>query len=289
MTPRVSPEDLCGRENSFTLSDTMQPESQGTRPARPDAGGKKEPRRGIMLGRLSIVAALMLAAAGGREARADAGPAISRLQWPGGWPTAAWQFQADLAGEAEPAAEALRDDHTLYVTGMIGSSFATAEGGAVGGRLFTGEAALGVAVPRPAGAVRLEFEGRQRAALSGGRPPAGGAGEPEAATIDGEWTTLGNVWRDLAIGERAGVYAGGGVGIGGYRQEFPAAAGEAGGRVTDFAWQVGGGATYAVAERVTFDAGYRLYGVGAGRGVEPAGEVVFAVRIADPLRGWLRR
>jgi len=246
-----------------------------------------------MLGRWFTVAALAVAAAGGGDARADAGATIDGLEWPAGWPSSARQFQADPRGEADPAGEADRAHRTPYVTGMIGSSYATAEGGSVGGRLFTGEAAVGVAVPRPGGAVRLEFEARQRAALSGRRSPAGGAGEPVAATIDGEWTTLGNVWRDLAIGERAGVYAGGGVGIGGYRHEFPAGTGEAGGRVTDFAWQVGGGATYAVAERVTFDAGYRLYGVGAGRGAglgaEPAGEIVFAVRIADPLRGWLRR
>jgi hypothetical protein len=242
-----------------------------------------------MLGRLFIVTALAIAAAGGRESRAEAARSILALEWPGGWPSVARQFQADVPGDDGPAAEADREDRTLYVTGMIGSSFATAEGGSLGGRLFTGEAALGVAVPRPAGAVRLEFEGRRRAALSGRRPLPGSDGEPVAATIDGEWTTLANVWRDVAIGEQAGLYAGGGVGIGGYRQEFAAGTGETGGRVTDFAWQVGGGATYAVAERVTFDAGYRLYGVGAGRGPEPAGEIVFAVRIADPLRGWLRR
>jgi outer membrane immunogenic protein len=242
-----------------------------------------------MFGRFFTVAALALAVTEGTAAWADAGQTIGRLAWPGGWPSAARHFQADDQGDVGSAAAADPDDRTLYVTGMIGSSFAAAEGGSLGGRLFTGEAALGVAVPRPAGAVRLEFEGRQRAALSGRWSLSGDDGEPVAASIDGEWTTLGNVWRDVAVGERAGLYAGGGVGIGGYRQAFPSAADETGGRVTDFAWQVGGGATYAVAERVTFDAGYRLYGVGAGRGVEPAGEIVFAVRIADPLRGWLRR
>ena len=117
-----------------------------------------------MFGRFFTVAALALAVTEGTAAWADAGQTIGRLAWPGGWPSAARHFQADDQGDVGSAAAADPDDRTLYVTGMIGSSFAAAEGGSLGGRLFTGEAALGVAVPRPAGAVRLEFEGRQHVA-----------------------------------------------------------------------------------------------------------------------------
>ena len=251
-------------------------------------------------GRWIIVAGLVAVAAAmpQRLVRADAA-AMQIIAWPGGWPFAAEATTETSADDTQAPA----DNRTLYVTGMVGSSFATDAGStSLGGRLFTGEAAFGVSVPRPAGAVRLELEGRQRAALSGTRSRTDAGGEPVGTSIDGEWTTLANIWRDVAVTDHLGVYAGGGIGIGGYRQEIttastpgsePAIAEPSGsGRVTDFSWQVGGGATYAVTDRLTFDAGYRLYGVGVGSGSasgQPAGEVLFAVRIADPFRGWLRR
>ncbi len=198
-------------------------------------------------------------------------------------------FASDEDRSASDADDNARDERMPYVAGIVGASFAS-DGGSFGSdRLLAGDAAIGVSVPRPLGAVRLEVEGRQRTALSGTRPVARGDGEPAAATIDGEWTTLANVWRDVAVGEHAAVYAGAGAGVGGYRETMASDAAEASSRVADVAWQVGGGATYNVTDRVTLDAGYRYYGVGTNRSVEPAGEVVFAVRITDPFRGWLRR
>jgi len=241
----------------------------------------------MTLGHHMFVMVLLAAAGGAGTAWADAGEPLRLLAFPGSWPFAA----DERTDDDEP------DDRTLYVTGMVGSSFATDAGtGSLGGRLFTGEAALGVSVPRAGGAVRLELEGRQRAARSGERSVAGADGEPVTTAITGEWTTLANVWRDVALTEHLGLYAGGGIGIGGERRDVtgpaaPAAAGQPSGpgRVTDFAWQAGAGGTYAVTDRVTFDAGYRFYAVGTGPAGQPAGEVLFAVRIADPLRGWLRR
>lgn len=195
-------------------------------------------------------------------------------------------------GADDHAPEPADDDRVPYVAGIVGSSFAMGDGETGAARLLAGDAAIGVSIPRPLGAVRLELEGRQRTALSGTRPMAHGEGGPSAVNIDGEWTTLANAWRDVAVGEHAAVYAGAGAGVGGYRETTASGGAEASSRVTDLAWQVGGGATYAVTDRVTLDAGYRYYGIGPGgsdRARDPAGEVVFAVRIADPFRGWLRR
>ncbi|MFM8414784.1 MAG: outer membrane protein [Planctomycetota bacterium] len=158
---------------------------------------------------------------------------------------------------------------------------------------MTGEGAIGVSVPRPLGAVRLEVEGRQRAALSGTQPRPVAAGARGAVAIAGEWTTMANVWRDVEVADHLSLYAGGGLGVGGYAHDADATGPEKARRVTAFGWQAGGGAAYAVTDRLTLDVGARLYGLGTGgnasTAVPPAAEMLFAVRIADPFRGWLRR
>ena len=202
-------------------------------------------------------------------------------------PLLAWQPPATGdASEVDDASEA--DERTPYVAGIVGASFDAST--SIGyGALPMGDAAIGVSIPRPAGAVRLELEGRQRNSLSGQQVTRTADHESVPTTIDGEWTTMANVWRDVSVGDHASIYAGAGAGVGGYRETTLSDKDAAGARVTDVAWQVGGGATYAVTDRVTLDAGYRYYGVGTDRHVEPSGEVVFAVRIMDPFRGWMRR
>jgi len=199
-----------------------------------------------------------------------------------------------LAEEPSAAEASTADVRTPYVAGIIGSSFAAAGGdaGGVGGTLLTGEGALGVSVPRPLGAVRFEIEGRQRAALSGTRlgPPT--AGEP-AATVGGEWTTMANVWRDVSLADHLSLYAGGGAGVGGYSHDADGEGPAAASHVAAFGWQAGGGVAYAVTDRLTLDVGCRVYGLEAGAGQPaagaPAAEMLFAVRVSDPFRGWLRR
>jgi opacity protein-like surface antigen len=104
---------------------------------------------------------------------------------------------------------------------------------------------------------------------------------------------MANVWRDMDVAEHLSVYAGGGLGVGGYAHDADAAGPDAASRVTAFGWQAGGGVAYAVTDRLTLDVGGRFYGLEAGDGQPsagpPAAEMLFAVRIADPLRGWLRR
>lgn len=153
-----------------------------------------------------------------------------------------------------------------YVTGLVASSVSGPGAAAgIGGNPFGGDGACGVAVPQPAGDVRLELEAR-------------------LPRDDGSWSTMANAWRDVRIGDRLGVYGGGGLGMGAAAAN---PAGPAGGAA--LAWQAGAGTTYALTPRVTFDVGYRFHGLEApGVGAGGAGEVVMAVRVFEPLRGWLR-
>jgi opacity protein-like surface antigen len=219
---------------------------------------------------------------------ADPGGIAKALQ-PFGW----LDRGPPLAGEDDDGEQPAGDARTPYVAGMIGSSFAGGEAGGFSGTLLTGEGALGVSVPRQLGAVRFEVEGRQRAALSGPRRESNAVDATAVAEIGGEWTTMANVWRDLEVAEHLSVYAGGGLGVGGYAHDADAAGPDTARRVTAFGWQAGGGVAYAVTDRLTLDVGGRFYGLEAGAGQPsagpPAAEMLFAVRIADPFRGWLRR
>jgi opacity protein-like surface antigen len=171
-------------------------------------------------------------------------------------------------------------DARLYVTGMVATSGPVASGsvaepgqspltpGVVGGGAG-GEMAVGMALPRPAGWLRLELEGR-------GGPAA--ASSAAAETRPRPWSSMVNAWRDVGITERFGAYAGGGIGAG-------AAGAESTGSM---AWQAGAGVTYAATERVTIDLGYRQRSIGPSLGGVGDGEVMVAVRMFDPLRGWLR-
>lgn len=225
------------------------------------------------------------------------------------------------------AAELAAAERRPYVTGMIGSSLATTEatqggdtaggpppGGGFTSSLLHGEGAIGVAIARPAGGLRVEFEGRRRATpnlseeLWTSRPAA----DVFRAAVGNEWSTMANAWRDLQFTDQFGGYLGGGLGIGGCTYAFVdgrtvggAAKPVAGSvQMSGFAWQLGGGITYALTDRITCDVGYRFHTLeptGAGRHLPAeaaaaggssfrlsAGEIVFAVRIYEPFQGWLR-
>jgi opacity protein-like surface antigen len=221
-----------------------------------------------------------------------------------------------VARWSEPAAR------RFYLTGIVGASFATlATGGAVdfdGDRfptsgtlndtLFTAGGAAGVAFERSNGQLRAEFEARGRDLLQGQNTIATPDGDffdnPQVRATDG-WSTMANLWRDFDVGERAGIYAGGGIGAGGYRftSIFPPPPVATSG-VTEFAWQAGGGITYLVTERVTLDIGYRFFSIGTGSspvtappnpfgdfgGVATssftASELLLSVRVYEPFRNW---
>ena len=214
----------------------------------------------------------------------------------------------------------------FYVTGIVGSSFATLTddlagrytGGSANGTLFTAGGALGMAFDRPFGAIRAEVEGRGRDSLHDTLavttiPLATGSGNWVAAD---SWSTMVNVWRDFSVTDDVDLYLGGGIGAGGstyavnghYQLTGIAPDFFFGGPDTaqSFAWQAGCGTKWALSERVELDLGYRFFALGATttpvtrmeghffRGTEDirhaltAGELLFSVRIYEPFRA-LRR
>jgi opacity protein-like surface antigen len=201
-------------------------------------------------------------------------------------------------------------ERRFYLSGIVGSSWGTltvADQPSVNEPLFTAGGAAGVAFERESGRLRLEFEGRSRDPIGGVFAAADSSGSVRAAN---GWSTMANLWRDVDLTERLGIYAGGGIGAGGYRfasnAEFPAANAVASGAsgVSAFAWQAGGGVLFALSERVSFDLGYRFFSIGAGstpvtvrqsgvpletvgvRSGFSASELLLTVRIYEPFRGW---
>lgn len=213
----------------------------------------------------------------------------------------------------------------LYVTGMLGESFATlAEplyqevvgGGGINRSVLTAGGAVGIASERENGRLRLEVEGRGRddvtAHLS---PPLPGAiANFDWAAADG-WSALLNVWRDFTVSEQVDLYFGGGVGGGGYRYSMAGSLSSSSGpgpvlsygsnaQVASFAWQAGGGVIWNLSDRVAFDVGYRFFSIDQSpatltgyfegtpigsivlRQQYTASELLFGLRIYEPFRRW---
>jgi len=227
----------------------------------------------------------------------------------------------------------------FYVSGIMGASFARGEAGGEnqvlsipglnvslgqsGGSdqtVFTGGAALGMAIDRPMGQLRMEVEGRWRDPVNGeafgflslnGAPVAAA---PLDFRVGSGWSAMTNFWRDLDINDKFSVYGGGGFGAGGYQYQTTTgpilgiASIDGQNSVTTFAWQVGVGAVYRLNSRVEFDAGYRFFAMAdanvpmiANAAIGPvnvslplgnfssafsASEVLFTVRIYEPFRNW---
>lgn len=220
----------------------------------------------------------------------------------------------------------------FYVAGIVGNSFATltnsgsyqfnpgdfiGSSGACSDSLLTGGGALGLALHRSSGQLRLEIEGRARGVLTGETAldvslgPTTVIPQPATATATDAWSVMSNLWRDWTVTKSVGVYGGGGIGFGGYRYAastdsnafFPA---NTSGNVNTFAWQVGTGVTWAASDRISLDLGYRFFSYGNGQtplvettsppatfygnatSAFTASELLFTVRIYEPFRGLVR-
>lgn len=203
-----------------------------------------------------------------------------------------------------------------YASGIVGGSFASLASGGIntgGGiptpntgvatdNLFTAGGALGAAVDRENGLLRLEVEGRGRDAFLGQTGSVFDPFQYDVAAKDG-WSVTANAWRDVMLRERFGLYAGGGIGGGGYRLLAADNVATASGPVGGFAWQAGGGLIWEVTDRMTLDLGYRWFAIdtlsaplaltdgtptGNFTSSFGASELLLTVRVYEPFRRWLR-
>lgn len=198
----------------------------------------------------------------------------------------------------------------LYLGGIIGADFATLD--KVPGSpttvpnqsIFTAGGTLGMRFLTDHGAWRLEVEGRGRDQVLDTAADAG-IGTITTRATDG-WSAMVNVWRDYKPFDSFGFYGGGGIGGGGYRSVISGtglgALVSANDRVSNFAWQAGGGIFYEISQRATLDLGYRFFAIdestatGDFIGVPfdyptnfAASELLLTLRIYEPLRGWRNR
>jgi opacity protein-like surface antigen len=222
---------------------------------------------------------------------------------------------AAAGGQAAESGESLlsryggdETNRQFYVAGIVGADFATLD--KVPGNsttvpnqsIFTAGGTLGMRFLRDDGAVRLEFEGRGRDQVL---KTADLVGSVTTSGTDG-WSAMVNVWRDYQLFDRFGLYAGGGIGGGGYRSVISGTGlGEfvsANDPVSNFAWQAGGGVFYEISQRATLDLGYRFFSISESTASGEffgtsfdyptnfaASELLLTFRIYEPFRGWRRR
>ena len=201
----------------------------------------------------------------------------------------------------------------FYITGIIGASFGTLQSsgtntegdfentGGASDNLLAAGGAIGEVFERSNGLLRLEVEGRGRSLLAGQT----NSFEPPTPTyfyatrVADSWSLMANAWRDWNLTDRLGVYAGGGIGVSGYRLTVDDSVVSGYGQMTAFAGQVGTGMTFKLTDRITLDLGYRLFGTDSSSlpinvlgGGAPAGtyqsnfystELLLSVRIYEPF------
>ena len=239
---------------------------------------------------------------------------------------ASWLSNDSLLAKAQPADDAssvlpvaLFDEaapRQFYVSGILAASFDTLFYGAppsIQQTAFSAGGALGVALNRPNGLLRFEFEGRGRDNIS--ETFALGAANYTTLSVSDGWSAMANMWRDLFFTKNFGAYAGGGIGGGGYRSTYSGALPTTGipaingsSHTSSFAWQAGCGVVYAVNSRLTLDLGYRFYAleptrtdiystgsaasppvlIGFGENTFSASELLLSIRIYEPFRGLMR-
>jgi|LakMenEpi03Aug12_release.lakeMendotaPanAssembly.Ray.scaffolds.fasta_scaffold39639_7 opacity protein-like surface antigen len=146
------------------------------------------------------------------------------------------------------------DDQIVSISGKSDDSLGTCGG------------AIGFALLNPVALCRMEIEGRARSSFDGEATMTLAdttvlATLPMTTSFDSPWSVMTNLWLELPIGSRCGLYGGAGFGCGGYRYAIegddPALPAIGSGNVNSFAWQVGCGMTYRVTRNVSCDLGYR--------------------------------
>lgn len=197
----------------------------------------------------------------------------------------------------------------FYLGGIVGADFATLDkipGNATtipNQSIFTAGGTIGMRFLRDSGALRLEFEGRGRDQLVDTVTDPG-IGSLTTRATDG-WSAMVNLWRDYKPYESLGLYAGGGIGGGGYRSTISGTGlgslFSGNDRVSNFAWQAGGGIIYDISQRASLDLGYRFFSISESTATAEfigvpfdyptnfaASELLLQVRIYEPFRRWRR-
>lgn len=205
-------------------------------------------------------------------------------------------------------------DRRFYLTGIVGGSFLVLSADQSPASSLTAGAAIGAALERSNGRVRLELEGRYRDPIEqtfigfNREPPRLGPGpippKPDLvgtmqAKSYGGWSVLANVWRDFRVTDSFDVYGGVGIGAAGFETSFqqidtvtPAPKTIA--YRTEYAWQFGVGGIWNVSDRVALDVSYRLFGLGWTITADDIAygflrnEILLSLRIYEPFRGLLR-
>ena len=175
--------------------------------------------------------------------------------------------------------------------------------------LFSAGGTLGMRSLRENGAWRFEFEGRGRDQISGTVTiPQFDPATLNVEAVNG-WSAMVNIWRDYNVVGDVDIYAGAGIGAGGYRAKIlgetvPTVTFINGNdNVSNFAWQAGGGVIYNATNRFALDLGYRFFSIGDTAAnyttslVTPpatlsyqtnysASELLLTLRIYEPFRRW---
>ena len=200
----------------------------------------------------------------------------------------------------------------FYLGGIVGADFGTlhkvpGDLTAVPNQsLFTAGGTVGMRSLRDNGAWRFEFEGRGRDQISGTvTDPASPDATLNYGAVNG-WSTIVNIWRDYNVVGDVDIYAGAGIGAGGYRAKLLGIIGPdpqliGNDNVANFAWQAGGGVIYNASNRVALDLGYRFFSINetsassvdtVSGNVIPysvnyaASELLLTLRIYEPFRRW---
>ena len=223
------------------------------------------------------------------------------------------------SSQASGAAREISDQRArrFYVSSIIGGSFLLVSADNSPSSILTAGGALGAAIDRSNGRLRVEVEGRYRDPIEqtyigfNREPPRLGPGPPGPvppkpeligtmqAKSYGGWSAMANLWRDFEFTDQLDVYGGGGIGAAGFETSFQQIDAAVPAPVayqyrTQYAWQLGLGGIWNVNDRVAVDLSYRVFGVGWTVTANDLAygflrtEVLLSLRIYEPFRGLMR-
>ena len=210
-----------------------------------------------------------------------------------------------------------RPARQFYVSSIIGGSFFALSADDNPSSSLTAGGAMGVALDRSNGRIRVELEGRYRdpieqtylgfnkdashvgAGHSGHIPSKPDLVGTMQATASGGWSVMANLWRDFQLTDRLDAYGGGGIGVAGFETSFQqidtaVPAPIVNKYLTEYAWQLGVGGIWNVNDRVAVDLSYRVFGLGWTYTSNDLAygflrtEVLLSLRIYEPFRGLIR-